>query len=137
MKEQIIKLFENLNPEFIVGFSDIDLEKYIDKIIKTASIISIVKNDILVGFIAFYDNDPVKDLAFLTMIIVRKEYENLGYGKSLLEFSLKEIKDKGFKKYGLKVHFENKNAIRLYEKYGFVKTEQQSNFFYMEKKINE
>lgn len=137
MKEQIIELFKNLNTEFIANFSGINLEKYVDKITEKASIISIIKNNILVGFIAFYDNDPNKELAFLTMIIVKKEFENLGYGKSLLEFSLKEIKNKGFKKYGLKVHIENDYAIRLYEKYGFVKIERELNFFYMEKKISQ
>lgn len=137
MKEQIIELFKNLNTEFIANFSEISLEKYVDKITEKASIISIIKNNILVGFIAFYDNDPNKELAFLTMIIVKKEFENLGYGKSLLEFSLKEIKNKGFKKYGLKVHIENDYAIRLYEKYGFVKIERELNFFYMEKKISQ
>lgn len=137
MKEQIIELFKNLNTEFIANFSEISLEKYVDKITEKASIISIIKNNILVGFIAFYDNDPNKELAFLTMIIVKKEFENLGYGKSLLEFSLKEIKNKGFKKYGLKVHTENDYAIRLYEKYGFVKIERELNFFYMEKKISQ
>ena len=137
MKEQIIKLFDNLNSEFTIGLFDDGLEKYVDKIINTASIISIVKNDILVGFIAFYDNDPNKDLAFLTMIIVRKEFENSGYGKRLLEFSLNEIKEKGFKRYGLKVHIENNYAIRLYEKYGFVKIERESNFLYMEKIISQ
>ncbi|MBE0391148.1 N-acetyltransferase [Flavobacterium sp. PL002] len=137
MKEQIIELFKNLNTEFIMNFSDIGLENYVEKIIKKASIISIIKNDILIGFIAYYDNEPNKEMAFLTMIIVKEEFENLGYGKSLLEFSLKEIIGKGFKKYGLKVHVENKYAIRLYEKYGFVKIERELNFFYMEKKISQ
>lgn len=136
MKAKIIELFENLDHKFRIHSSDSDLEIYVDKLIKNASIISIIKNDILVGFIAFYDNDPNKDLAFLSMIIVNKESENLGYGKKLLELSLKEIENKGFQKYALNVHVENVRAIRLYENYGFIGLEIKSNFLYMEKRFS-
>lgn len=133
MKKKIIKLFENLEIKYRVHSTDSDLESYVEKIINKASIISIIENNVLVGFIAFYDNDPIKNLAFLSMILVSKKNENLGYGRRLLELSLKEIENKGFKKFGLKVHVENLKAIRLYENYGFIKMEINSNFIYMEK----
>ena len=42
---------------------------------------------------------------------------------------------KGFKRYGLEVKKNNFDAIKLYEKYGFVfKEERKNGFIYMEKK---
>ena len=134
MKEKLICFLEALNIEENSKLIDCDIVKYVDKIEEYATIISIFNNDHLIALIAFYENDSNLDLAFLSMLAVRKDFKKMGIGKNLLNFSIKELKKKGFNNYGLEVRKDNINAIKLYEKYGFIyKEERKNNFIYMEK----
>lgn len=136
MKAQLIRLLENSDTEFISGLSAGNWESYAEKIISKASIISISKSDSLQGFIAFYDNDPQNQLAFLSMLLVKKECQNRGYAKALLQLSISELIAKGFKKYGLEVHHKNEKAIQLYQRNDFTIIEKRADFLYMEKTLD-
>ena len=133
MKEQLIELLGIANDESGGKLIRTDIDDYVDKILKNATIITIYKNHQLQGFIAYYDNDIKKEVAYLTMIAIRKESKNSGYGRMLMEFSIREIKKLGFKKYRLEVYHENVKAIGLYEKYGFVVIKRNSESLFMEK----
>ncbi len=134
MKKQLIEFLEKLNIDENGELLEVDTYKYVDKIEKNATIISIEKNARLIAFIAYYENDSSFDLAFLTMLAVDTNSKKMGYGKSLLEISIKEIEKKGFKRYGLEVRKKNIKVIQFYEKYGFVCLEDRKNdFIYMEK----
>ena len=134
MKKQLIEFLEKLNIDENGELLGVDTYKYVDKIEKNATIISIEKNARLIAFIAYYENDSSFDLAFLTMLAVDTNSKKMGYGKSLLEISIKEIEKKGFKRYGLEVRKKNIKVIQFYEKYGFVCLEDRKNdFIYMEK----
>jgi ribosomal protein S18 acetylase RimI-like enzyme len=135
MREQIIELLVGLNNELGGKLIQIDIAGYVDKILKNATIITICKSQELQGFIAYYDNDIKKECAFLTMIAIRKKNENMGFGKMLMELSIKEIKKMGFKKYGLEVYHMNSKAINLYKKYGFVEIKRDSQNIIMEKRF--
>jgi ribosomal protein S18 acetylase RimI-like enzyme len=133
MREQLIELLVIANHESAGRLIQINIDSYVDKILKNATIITINKNHQLQGFIAYYDNDIKKEFAYLTMIAIRKENENTGYGRMLMELSIKEIKKLGFKKYRLEVYHKNFKAINLYEKYGFVEIKRDSQSLFMEK----
>lgn len=136
MRKQLIDFLDKLNVDENRKLLDVDIHEYINKIEKNSTIISISKNKILRAFIAYYDNDPDCDLAFLTMLAVESSSRKMGYGKSLLEISIKEIEKKGFNRYGLEVNKNNIKAIQFYEKYGFIYLEdRKKDFLYMEKKI--
>jgi ribosomal-protein-alanine N-acetyltransferase len=134
MRKQLIKFLEKLNFDEKGKLLNVDVSLYVDKIIKNAAIFSIFKNTHLKAFIAYYDNDPLKDLAFLTMIAVDEDSRKRGLGKSLLEISIKEIEGQGFRRYGLEVKKNNIKAMELYSKYGFEYLEtREDGFIYMEK----
>lgn len=57
-----------------------------------------------------------KNFYRLYSIAVLKEFHSKGYGKMLLEYSLKQLKDKELR---LEVKQINKQAVSLYEKFGF------------------
>jgi ribosomal protein S18 acetylase RimI-like enzyme len=133
MREQLIDLLTTANNESGGKLIQIDIVSYVDKILKNATIITINKNAELQGFIAYYDNDIKNKFAYLTMIAIRKENENSGYGKMLMELSIKEIKKLGFKKYRLEVYDKNMKAINLYKKYGFVEIKRNFQSLFMEK----
>ena len=135
MRKQLIELLVIANHESGGKLIRTNIESYVDRIWKNATIVTISKNQQLQGFIAYYENDIKKEFAYLTMIAIRKENENSGYGKMLMELSIKEIEKLGFKKYGLEVYHENAKAISLYEKYGFVEIKRNSESLFMEKRF--
>ena len=137
MKDQLIVLLRVLNEEMAGKLIQTGIEDYVDKILENASIMTIYKNKELQAFIAFYDNDVQKENAFLTMLAVKKEVGNMGYGKTLLELSIKELTKLGFVKYGLEVYHENHRAIDLYKKYGFVEVHKSTTNIFMEKVLKE
>jgi ribosomal protein S18 acetylase RimI-like enzyme len=56
-------------------------------------------------------------------VSVIKEYQGYGIASKLLSNTIKYGKNNGFISVALEVNIKNSNAIKLYEKYGFVATE--------------
>lgn len=112
-----IKNLISLAESAIVNISDID--GYVQKILKYSSIISIIEEGKLHGFISYYNNDPEQKNAFLTLIAVHPDFQGKGIGKKLISFSLTDLKQKKFKNYSLEVLKHNTAAISLYENFGF------------------
>lgn len=54
-------------------------------------------------------------------ISVLKEFWNIGVGSRMMEFIISLCRKDDFRKIDLLVNEENKRAIKLYEKYGFIK----------------
>lgn len=124
-------MLDELNRESEYTLIKGDIMKYAEKIIKNASLISVQREDKLVAFIAYYDNDKKRDTAFLTMLAVKKTSRELSYGKKLLEFSVENLKNLGFKKYRLEVKKDNENAIHLYKKSGFLIESEKDDHYVM------
>lgn len=120
MKKQIKDLLIKLNSELNFKLIDGDIESYTCKIFKKAKFLTIFNNHKLEAFIAFYDNDINKEIAFLSMLAVDENSQGQGYGKILLEASFKLLRNKGFKKFDLEVDSRNLNAIKLYESFNFI-----------------
>lgn len=132
MKDKIVKLLNSLNADAGGKLISIDIDKYVDKIVENATLVFIVKSNVLGGFIAYYDNDKKFETAFLTMIAINQDFQKLGYGSQLLDFSILELKKIGFKKYGLEVLITNYHAIKFYERKNFRIIEEKGDFYYME-----
>ncbi|WP_228851074.1 GNAT family N-acetyltransferase [Aegicerativicinus sediminis] len=119
MRDKLIEILVKLNKELNGSLLKLDIPTYVDKIHKAATIRSIYKDGELKAFIAYYDNDENSQKAYLTMLAVSKDCWHLGYGKLLLEQSIKELREKGFQLYSLEVNKDNLTAIALYKKFGF------------------
>lgn len=87
-------------------------------IIRYGKVLVLVIEDQVIG-IAEYIRDFEGDEVFLYGFSIKKEYRKCGYGKKLLEESIKVFKENEIKKIGLTVALENKGAIELYKKMGF------------------
>jgi ribosomal protein S18 acetylase RimI-like enzyme len=61
---------------------------------------------------------------FLSNLAVYQEYRGQGVGTGLLEKAEEEAKAMGLEKLSLYVEVDNPGAIRLYEKYGFIKVDE-------------
>lgn len=77
----------------------------------------------IVGSIVFRGGEKIRVKHVGEMgVSVRKPYWGIGIGKILLEFLIECAKDTGIiRKINLRVRTDNENAIKLYEKYGFIK----------------
>lgn len=89
---------------------------------KVISILGLLNNDKLIGFISLfkYDGDEMKNLTpWYATMYVKKEYRNKGYSKILNDAILNEAKKKGFDRIYLK-----SNLVNYYEKFGakYIKT---------------
>jgi len=119
MKQALIDMISNHNNQLNGGFIDQSVEEYVEKIYKNAHLQLYIIQGNLTGFIAYYCNDPLQQLAFLSMLCVKPEYAKKGIGKYLLNCSITDIKNKGFSYYGLQVKENNLAAIQLYKSVGF------------------
>lgn len=81
-----------------------------------------IENDELLGFLRF-GSDPKDSLrGHLFSLYIAPDFVGKGFGKTLLEAAIKEIKVQGFNAMSLWVFDENKIAKSLYAKYGFTAT---------------
>lgn len=87
-------------------------------IIRYGKVFVLVIEDEVIG-IAEYIRDFDGDEIFLYGFSIKKEYRKCGYGKKLLEESIKVFRKNKIKKLGLTVSLENEEAIELYKKLGF------------------
>ena len=108
------------------------IENYVNKIIQFSKIIAIHENGILKGFISYYKNDPNKNIAFLSMLIISKEFQSDGEGSFLLKTAIDDLKKNLFAVFKLEVLKENKKAITLYTKFGFEITQENKELLLME-----
>ena len=109
--------------------TDEELKKYtkekVKRILKEDKVISILgllDNDKLIGFISLfkYDGDEMKNITpWYATMYVKKEYRNKGYSKILNDAILNEAKKKGYDRIYLK-----SNLVNYYEKFGakYIKT---------------
>ncbi len=135
MKQRIINLLKVLNKKSdgqLVGGNIFD---YVDKIIEKATINEIIKENELIAFIAYYDDDIESKQAFLTMLAVKPEFQNRGYAGKLLKEAISNLEIKGFKYFGLEVLKNNKEAIEFYIKHGFYDEESRESKYFMKKTI--
>lgn len=103
--------------------SKLEMQKYVDKRKKSIfnddkviSILGLVDNNNLIGFISLfkYDGEDRKDLTpWYATMYVKDEHRNKGYSKLLNEAILKEAVKLGYKKVYLKTELDN-----YYEKFG-------------------
>lgn len=83
---------------------------------KVISILGLLDNDKLIGFISLfkYDGLEMKNLTpWYATMYVKKEYRNKGYSKILNDAILNEAKKKGYDRIYLK-----SNLVNYYEKFG-------------------
>lgn len=119
MKQALIEMICNQNKQMDGKFIDQPVTMYVEKIYNNANIQLYTVQGNLAGFVAYYCNDPSKDISFLTMLCVDSQYLGKGIGKHLLHSSISYVKSMGFSNFGLEVKEYNQPAIKIYKNAGF------------------
>ena len=100
--------------------SRIKIGDYAKKIVCTAVRIEAWSSSTLVGLVATYCNDQVNGVAYVTSVSVLREWKGKGIATRLIKQCIENAKASGMRQISLEVASDNRLAIRLYEKNGFV-----------------
>lgn len=130
----IIKKFDNV---FVPSISSIigNLDEYAEKLFKNAMVISLLYDNEIIGFAAFYCNDNINKIAFLSQIGVLNNYKSKGYGTFLIKKAEELSKSNNMEKMRLEVYDNNLNGICFYKKNGYIfekKCSENSNYMIKE-----
>lgn len=88
-----------------------------------------------IGLVAFYANDTVNRIGFISLIGIKNDYQKAGLGQCLLQESLSFMKQAGMVECRLEVEKNNVNAMRFYQKNGFSMLEERERSFIYSLKI--
>lgn len=84
---------------------------------------AIVVNQQYIGFTMFGDYNTNDGSIWLDRLMIDQNFQGQGYGKAALDYLLKYLKQNfSITKIYLSVHETNKQAIQLYQSFGFVNT---------------
>ena len=133
MTQRVINLLNQYNSPLQGIYISQRVIPYVQKLESFASFIYKMQGQDLLGFIAYYHNDPSKDLAFLSMLLVDEHYQSNGIGSWLMSRCITHLDDDGFQRIQLEVLKDNDRALHLYQKFGFKILEDRERLFLMER----
>jgi len=87
---------------------------------------AIISGNVTAGYSVFLIENGS---GYIESIAIRNNYRHRGLGLTALKFMIKCITDMNIKEINLHVRFDNREAISLYEKEGFVKKEIIEGFY--------
>jgi 2-polyprenyl-3-methyl-5-hydroxy-6-metoxy-1,4-benzoquinol methylase len=99
--------------------SYVDINDYSKKIFEQATLFSKFDGAKLVGLVAAYDN-PTEKFGWVTNVSVDPNYSRKGIASELLNECNKYFENKKYFNIFLEVSSDNKKAIKLYIKHGFI-----------------
>jgi len=94
---------------------------------KDAKIYAIIKGGEIVGDVSYEIKN--KNTVYISGLCVDKKFQGQGIGREAIKILLGLEELKNAKRIELVTHPENKNAIRIYESFGFKKEKQIENFY--------
>lgn len=119
--QECIELVEKeieANQDFI-NLNTQEVESYLLKIDRLSTFEKFYVNGNLAGFVSFYCNNKDSKKAFVTLVLVDKNYRGMNIAYKMLSKVINIVKDNGFIECSLEVKVENRKAIYLYHKLGF------------------
>lgn len=91
-------------------------DELVDKIADKAVVMAVYFDGRVVGFCAFYMNDFVSRTAYITLIAVKEECQNMRIGTMLIQYVKAAACVNGIHKIRLEVERENIRGIRFYKR---------------------
>jgi ribosomal protein S18 acetylase RimI-like enzyme len=117
--ELVRMLLEHGDTNSLDGLNPPVVHAYVDKILRTATILSVRAGDTLQAFLAFYCNDHHGRAGYMSMLAVHGDFRRKGLAALLVLESVRRLRQLAFNTYLLEVYKANAPAIRLYEGLGF------------------
>jgi len=92
---------------------------------ETYHVFSILEKD-LIGYIILWKSD---NYGQIIDIVIEGKYRKKGYGQKLLNYGINYLKELNVNVVSLEVNVNNKAALSLYEKAGFIKERILENYY--------
>jgi ribosomal protein S18 acetylase RimI-like enzyme len=128
-EKEILAHFNTCDENFLKNLKEkVDLQQYSKKLFEKSIRFEAWQDNKLVGLVAGYFNDQKNTTSFISNVSVNKDKLNQGIASSLVKNAIEYGRDRSFKILELEVSSSNNAAIKLYEKFGFVTTEQGSSY---------
>jgi len=112
----------------------VNISQYAVKLYENAEILVEEENEIIKGLVAFYCNDTIDRIAYITLIVVFPKHEGMGIGRTLLNETFRVALSCNMKQIKLEVNKTNK-AVEFYKKYGFVTSQIKGDNLFMIKEL--
>ncbi len=137
-KEEIKDIIALCDDAFVEPISQLDnFDLMLNKLSDFSVFLAAYIENEIVGYAAFYANDMENKISYLTLIGIKPKFQSMGIGYQLLNYCEKESINRGMLQMKLEVKKYNENAIRFYQKHGFVYLcEHDENSFYMLKSLS-
>ncbi|MBK9533048.1 MAG: GNAT family N-acetyltransferase [Chitinophagaceae bacterium] len=111
----------------------VNIADYSKKIVENSVTFEAWVNNDLAGLIAAYFNDPKNVAGYITNVSVLHDQAGKGLASRLLKNCISYAAENNFKEISLEVFYKNEKAIGLYQKNGFIETEQKNDLIIMKK----
>lgn len=104
-----------------------------DKFFKNGVVKVVLINKQLAGFVAYYCNDTVTKTAFLSMIIVKNDFQHCGVGTELLNCVVSDCKKNNFDFIRCEIDNKNNNSKSFFkkQKFNFEKNTESETSYYI------
>lgn len=123
--KEILLAFHDCFPKVLDRVPSFD--EYAQKLSQNAEVISMINDGNVIGYLAYYANDQVDYIGYITLIGILPGFQKLGYGQTLIKYCFELMKKSGMKTAKLEVSIDNISAMSFYKKIGFVDTGYASN----------
>lgn len=125
-KNNALELLIDFNKRISRSIEYDELVKGMQKFIDKGNVVAIIYDNKIIAMLNMYCNDFEEKKAYINNVEVLEEYRGNGLATIILEKAIQIASEKRFEKIQLHVAPDNKVAINLYEKYGFVLTGEES-----------
>jgi ribosomal protein S18 acetylase RimI-like enzyme len=115
--------------------SRVQIEEYARKLYTQSQRFEAWTASNLVGLVAVYCNDVVQRRAFVTNVSVVAEFQRRRVAASLMNRSIRYLRELGFDSVTLEVDSQNLRAIQLYERFGFSSFGKSAGTIVMERQL--
>lgn len=116
----VLALVYAYDQEFTPPLSDrVSLDEYVRKLLRNGVVPSVIENDRVFGFAAFYANDPTKEVSFLSLLLVDEKIRGRGIGRVLMRWWFEYCNIHKFENLQLEVNASDHKLIDWYRQQGF------------------
>ena len=109
----------------------VQIQDYAQKISANATRFEAWSGGVLIGLVAAYCNDRVKHTVYITSVSLLKAWTGKGVASHLMSWCAEYGKALGMRQIALEVASDNTEAIRLYQKNGFIADQKDGLFVTM------
>ncbi len=118
--EDFEKYLISVEGDFPVRLSErVNIKEYCKKILLHGKCLAAVCDNTIVGTAAFYCNDNMNYMGYLSTLCVSRNFRKMKIAENLVENMIDIMRAEGMQNVHCFVHKENAAAIRLYQKMGF------------------